>query len=223
MPDLPPSHDDLPILRELRDDLKDAFRTASAGESRTAPRPPASARRRLRVSLGAAVTAFSVMVAVGVAVLAVALLGHRRQAADSSAARQPAATSCQAEVRHDALPIWARSGFSNPRERIAHVLGGSRNITGILFANPLLAPPPRDHTNKILWVSRVAANPGSDLRISAQQMIGSKRIGSPVARRVTGGPGPSTINLPSPGCWRLTLRWSGHVDSLDLHYAANRK
>jgi hypothetical protein len=37
-----------------------------------------------------------------------------------------------------------------------------------------------------------------------------------------GGPGPSIVNLPSPGCWKLTLRWSGRVDTLDLEYAANR-
>jgi hypothetical protein len=72
MPDFPPSYDDLPILRELGDDLKAAFRTAR----------PASARRRVRVSLGAVATAFSVIVAVGVAVLAVALLGHSRRGSE---------------------------------------------------------------------------------------------------------------------------------------------
>ena len=40
-------------------------------------------------------------------------------------------------------------------------------------------------------------------------------------RTVAGGPGPSIINLPASGCWRLTLRWSGRADSLDLAYAAN--
>jgi hypothetical protein len=35
---------------------------------------------------------------------------------------------------------------------------------------------------------------------------------------VRGGPGPSIVDLPSPGCWALTLRWSGHVDHLDLEY-----
>lgn len=37
---------------------------------------------------------------------------------------------------------------------------------------------------------------------------------------VPGGPGPSTIDLPAPGCWTLHLRWSGHTDELKLHYAA---
>jgi hypothetical protein len=39
-----------------------------------------------------------------------------------------------------------------------------------------------------------------------------------VVRVVVGGPGPSGINLPSPGCWRLTLQWSGRTDHLDLEY-----
>jgi hypothetical protein len=39
---------------------------------------------------------------------------------------------------------------------------------------------------------------------------------------VRGGPGPSGINLPAPGCWRLALRWSGRTDELDLQYAHRR-
>lgn len=130
---------------------------------------------------------------------------------------------CHAEVRDDVLPAWARGGFSDPRPRPAHVLGASGAITGILFANPLSSPPAKDHRNKILWVSRVAADRGSDLHITAQRMMGSRRVGASVVRAVIGGPGPSIINLPSPGCWRLTLGWSGHVDSVDLDYVEDRK
>lgn len=118
------------------------------------------------------------------------------------------------------LPRWARGGFSDPQPQMHYVIGGSDKIAGILFADPLTSPPPRDHNNKILWVSRVPTTPGSDLRITAQRMTGSQRIGSPVQRRVTGGPGPSKINLPAPGCWRLSLRWSGHTDNLDLQYVS---
>jgi len=37
---------------------------------------------------------------------------------------------------------------------------------------------------------------------------------------VPGGPGPSIIDLPAPGCWTLHLSWSAHTDELKLHYAA---
>jgi hypothetical protein len=73
-------------------------------------------------------------------------------------------------------------------------------------------------SNKILWVSRVPLEPPSDLRISARRMRGRERLGPAVTRMVEGGPGPSTINLPAPGCWRLNPRWSGHQDELDLVY-----
>jgi hypothetical protein len=53
-------------------------------------------------------------------------------------------------------------------------------------------------------------------------MNGSTLVGAPVTRKVFGGPGPSIINLPSAGCWRLTLRWSGRSDSLDLQYQRRR-
>jgi hypothetical protein len=49
-------------------------------------------------------------------------------------------------------------------------------------------------------------------------MVGARSVGTPVARRVQGGPGPSFVNLPRAGCWRFTLRWAHNVDELDLVY-----
>jgi hypothetical protein len=125
-------------------------------------------------------------------------------------------SACQSVVNTGVLPVWARGGFSDPKPRIPHVLGRSGRIVAILFAYPLLSPPPRDHNNKILWVARKTN--GSALRIRAQLMAGSGRVGAPVSRTITGGPGPSIVNLPAPGCWRLSLRWAGQTDSLDLRY-----
>ena len=92
-------------------------------------------------------------------------------------------------------------------------------MAALLWADPLLSPRPTDHNNKILWVS--PTNSSSDLRISAQRMIGSTKVGSPVGRKLIGGPGPSIIDMPAAGCWRFTLRWSGQLDTLDLRYVAN--
>jgi hypothetical protein len=127
-----------------------------------------------------------------------------------------ASPPCRSIVDTGVLPVWARGGFSDPKPRIPQVLGRSGRIVAILFGYPLLSPPPRDHNNKILWVARHAN--GSALRIRAQRMIGSERVGSPVGRTIAGGPGPSIVNLPAPGCWRLTLRWAGQMDILDLRY-----
>jgi len=95
-------------------------------------------------------------------------------------------------------------------------------MAALLWADPLLSPRPTDHNNKILWVARVEIGSYADLWIRAQRMIGSTKVGSPVGRRLIGGPGPSIINMPAAGCWRFTLRWAGQLDTLDLIYAANR-
>jgi hypothetical protein len=99
-------------------------------------------------------------------------------------------------------------------------LSGDGDIAALLWAYPLLAPPPTTHNNKILWVSHISTN-GSPLLIAARRVIGSKVVGQVVKRQVAGGPGPSIIDLPVAGCWRLNLRWSGHSDVLNLNYLAN--
>jgi hypothetical protein len=101
------------------------------------------------------------------------------------------------------------------------VLGRSQRIVAILFGYPLRSPPRPQRRNKILWVARRTPN-ASALMIHAQRMNGSTPAGSPVIRQVLGGPGPSIINLPVAGCWRMTLRWSGRADTLDLRYERPR-
>ena len=156
------------------------------------------------------------------AVLVGAIVVAAMAGASPSVAASSPSTGCQATVIVGVLPVWARGGFSDPRPRMPYVLGRAGKISAILWADPLQSPAPKDHNNKILWVSRAPTVPGSDLRISAQRMAGSTPLGAPAARKVMGSPGPSIINLPSAGCWRLTLRWSGRVDTLDLRYASSR-
>ncbi len=138
--------------------------------------------------------------------------------AGSRSATKPV-TACRSVVDDRVLPRWARGGFSEASPRPPHVFSASGQMVAILFGYPLTSPPPRRHSNKILWVSQAATDLGSDLRISAQRINGTKLAGPAVARMVTGGPGPSTIDVPTPGCWRLTLRWSGRTDTVDLRYA----
>jgi hypothetical protein len=142
----------------------------------------------------------------------------------ATAAPSPAADTggrpCRATVDHGVLPTWARDGFSEKQPRMAHVVGRSGRIAALVFGEPLQSPPGTTRNNKILWVSRADTVSMSDLRIHAQRMRGSEPIGKAVARTVAGGPGPSIIDLPGTGCWRLTLSWSGRTDTLDLQYAA---
>ena len=138
--------------------------------------------------------------------------GAASRAAGSSTTRP-----CTSAVDTGVLPQWARGGFSEPRPRIAHVLGRSGRIVAILFARPLHSPSIPGRNNKILWVAREAT--GTALRIVARRMKGVRPIGTAVTRRVAGGPGPSIIDMPTAGCWRFKLAWSGRTDSLDLVYA----
>lgn len=135
------------------------------------------------------------------------------------AAATPVAAPCNPRIVDGVLPAWARSGFSSARPRMHYELGRRGAIAALLFGYPYRSPRPRDHENKILWVSRLSAG-GSPLRLTAQRMVGSRPIGEAVHDVVIGGPGPSIVNLPAVGCWRLTLRWSGHRDRLDLRYLA---
>jgi hypothetical protein len=90
-------------------------------------------------------------------------------------------------VLHGTLPVWARAGFSDPKVRIAHSFSAARKLVAILWANPLLSPPPKDHNNKILWVARVPDSKGASLYIRAQRMNGSTKVGTPTSRVLVGG------------------------------------
>jgi hypothetical protein len=158
-----------------------------------------------------------VLLAIGCAIGAGALRAVTSAGGDSKAARSSA---CASDVRRGVLPEWARAGFSEAEPRIPHVLGASHRIVAILFGDPLTSPPRRGPSNKILWAAREPLDAPSDLRIRAQRMDGRRALGRPVSRVVARGPGPSIIDLPAPGCWRLTLRWAGRTDTLDLRYAS---
>ena len=96
-------------------------------------------------------------------------------AAATAAPAGSSAPACHSAVRHGVLPIWARTGFSDPRPRLPHVIGRSGEIAALVFGYPLRSPPGRDRANKILWVSRRTVQPLSDLRIRAQRMEGRRR------------------------------------------------
>jgi hypothetical protein len=129
----------------------------------------------------------------------------------------PAPTAgCESRLTQGVLPEWARAGFSDATPRMPHVLGDRGDIVAIVFGHPLRQPPEEGRNNKILWVSRAPVVPADRLEIEGRL----EGTGPPVRREVAGGPGPSIIDFPRPGCWRLTLRWSDHVDTIALDYLA---
>ncbi|MBQ0993944.1 hypothetical protein KBX08_28150 [Micromonospora sp. H61] len=129
------------------------------------------------------------------------------------------ATACAARVETGSLPDWADAGFSGDA-RVPHVFGAKGDIVAVLFAHPLRQVRTDGSNNKILWVAR-AATTSPDPTAPATLVITAALDGTDtrVTREVAGGPGPSIIDLPQAGCWRLDLRWSGHADTMDLVYA----
>jgi hypothetical protein len=99
------------------------------------------------------------------------------------------------------------------------VRGVDGSILGVVFGYPLRAPDVSGQSNKILWVasplSGSAPSPRDpDLKIHAT-LNGS---GVAVDRVISGGPGPSTVDVPTAGCWTFNLSWSGRSDRLALPY-----
>ena len=199
------------LLRAATDDIAvgaaPARQLAAAGNTRRH-------RRWVVASLATATAVAAVAVAVPV-VLSSEDSGRTVPPANSTTTAPGA--GCVDPVPSRVLPGWARTGFSDPRPRVPFVMGDSGAIAAILFAQPLTSPPSPDHNNKILWVSRV--DDGSSLRVTATLLDGS----ATATRVVDGGPGPSIIDLPKPGCWHLTLRWGDNSDTLNLAYAAPQR
>jgi hypothetical protein len=125
---------------------------------------------------------------------------------------------CAGQPPISPLPVWARSGFSPPDQAMPHVMGEAGNIVAILWAarDALHSPSRQNVSNKILWVSRIPLVAPTPLVINAT-LAGRTRTATV---SVPGGPGPSIVDLPAPGCWTLHLSWSGHTDELKLRWPA---
>ncbi|GAA2371511.1 hypothetical protein [Dactylosporangium salmoneum] len=129
-----------------------------------------------------------------------------------AASPAPVRSGCGSPVDSGELPEWARGGFTGS-SAVPHVLGDRGEIVAVLFGQPLTADRADGMANKVLWAAKADAAPG-DLVIDATLDGG----GETARRTVAGGPGPSILDLPRAGCWRLRLDWPGHHDTLDLSY-----
>jgi len=152
------------------------------------------------------------VVAVG-AILLLAGCSSSGEPAPPPASAPAPAPACGSPVRDDALPEWARAGFSGDGAGVPHVYGAKGDILAVVFGSPLSSPPESGRNNKILWVSRQPVT-GDPLVIAARRDGSDQRADQQVA----GGPGPSVVDVPRAGCWRFTLTWSGFTDTMDLVY-----
>src|SRR5579863_6371127 len=144
------------------------------------------------------------------------------RAANVTASRPASAGGCAPAFAYGPLPTWARAGFTPPTMAMPYVLSARGDIIAVLWSrhDPLVTPAPADRNNKILWVSKTPDPTGASLQITARRLIGGTAAGPVQERTVSGGPGPSIIDMPAAGCWQFTLRWGGHTDTVDLAYAS---
>ncbi len=190
----------------------DLLTTAISDLASRAPHDPDLARTvRRRSRWRVAVAAAPVAAALAVIVVVAAVVGARGGRTEHPTTVPSACTPVTTAV----LPTWARGGFSDAEPSMPFVTSSSGHLVAVLFGAPLRSPEAKDHANKILWVSNAAGGSG-DMVIAGTR----EGDGMTMTTTVPGGPGPSLVDMPGPGCWHLELTWGTVHDSIDLLYVA---
>jgi len=146
---------------------------------------------------------------------------HKGRTLPPASAGPVTVAGCLARRINGPLPVWARGGFHPPGMSIGHVMGVRGDIVAILWGGPktsLYAPPGKDQNNKILWVARLPLPVMSPSPMTIRATLNGTHLVA--SRELPTGPGPSSVNLPAPGCWTLNLSWAGLQDQVDLWYTA---
>lgn len=162
------------------------------------------------------------IVAVAGYVLAAPPFGNATQAGSRQGLTAAAAGCGTTRVAQGPVPAWTAPAFSDSSSRTPpwpHAVSARGNVVAILFGYPLRAGHPTNPANKILWITRLPRR-GSPLTIKARPLRSAAPVVS-LSAPADSSPGeiyPSYVNVPSAGCWQLSLRWAGHTDSIDLRY-----
>jgi hypothetical protein len=148
---------------------------------------------------------------------AVAILVAVAATAGGGARESSAAAACvPAAIHHGAPPGWTGPAWSSssPGLRIPYSLASGGKAAAFFFATTLRAGHPTNPANKILWIVRLPRD-GSPLWITARSGGRTVRASWP-ADSAPGQIYPSYVDLPTPGCWVITLGWHGHHATIDL-------
>ncbi|MFI5287639.1 MAG: hypothetical protein ACHQ4F_15160 [Candidatus Dormibacteria bacterium] len=135
-----------------------------------------------------------------------------------------ASTGCgDTVVYRGNVPAWlvaAGGGSGSPSGAptyLPYVIARPPIAGGYLFVVPLQSGARAP--NKILWAMGLPRD-GSDLVITAHPLTASKPVITETLRddSYPGEIYPDGLAAPAPGCWQLTLSWSGHHAVVDLSY-----
>ena len=177
-------------------------------------------RRRRRT---AALVTIAAVLVVGIYRLVATFLIDDAKQTSGRLGLTAAVTGCGVtKIAHGAVPAWTAPAFAESSSRIPpwpHAVSERGNVVAIVFGYPLRAGQPTNPANKVLWIMRLPRN-GSPLTIKARPLHANAPLVT-IVEPADSSPGeiyPSYVNVPSAGCWRLSLRWAGHTDSIDLPY-----
>lgn len=189
----------------MGDHLEDTVTQALRRLDRQAPdaaTDPARIRRAVRRRRAAIAAPVAVVLAVAGTLAGVVLAQpHGRSAAG------PPVSAC-GPLQTGPPPVWARSGFTG-NGYPPHATSRSGEVVAIVFGDPLSAPPSAGHNNKILWVARDGA---AEMAVTAH-LEGTDRV---VTKEIPVG--PSIVDMPAAGCWRMDLRIGARHDQIALRW-----
>jgi hypothetical protein len=156
--------------------------------------------------------------------LAITLLGVCACGTSGGSHPRAASACAPAPIEHGAPPSWSAAAWSSssPDFRVPYALASGDTAGAFFFADPLRAGHPKNPSNKVLWIVAAPRN-GHPLRIVARRPDSSQTVRMQLP--ADSGPGeiyPSGVDLPSAGCWKLSLAWGAHRASIDVEVAPPR-
>jgi hypothetical protein len=128
-------------------------------------------------------------------------------------------TCVPAPIHTGPPPAWTAAAWSDSSAgfRVPYALASGDSAAAFMFTDPLRAGHPTHPGNKILWVVH-SPRDGNPLLISARWST-DPSVRARFSQPADSSPGeiyPTGIDLPRPGCWKLTLTWGTHRASVDL-------
>lgn len=176
-------------------------------------------RRRRR---NAALVTIAAVLVLAVYVLGTYLFDNAGQTSDRQGSTAAVAGCGVTTITHGTVPAWTAPAFADSNSRTPpwpHAVSARGNVVAVVFGYPLRAGQPTNPANKVLWIMRLPRH-GSELTIKARPLHANAPLVT-IVEPADSSPGeiyPSYVNVPSAGCWQLSLRWAGHADSIDLPF-----
>lgn len=146
--------------------------------------------------------------------------GSRSGAGGGAGAGVGAGARCvPAPIHGGRPPAWTAAAWSDssPGFTAPYALASGDAAGAFFFAPRLRAGHPDNPSNKVLWIVRFRRN-GHPLTITARPGVGASDVVR-ISRPADSSPGeiyPSYVDLPKPGCWRLSLAWGSHRAQIDV-------